>query len=113
MNILKVRIESGQELMERLEKVCLQHGIRNGAIISLIGAIDSCRIHNMHHTDPHTPVINDYKEPMELSGTGAIVDGKPHIHCVLSREGDAALAGHLHWAQVHAWFVDVYIATLP
>ena len=113
MNIIKVRIESGQELMKRLEEECNRLGVKHAAIVSLLGAIDSCCIHNMQHTDSHKPVINEYQEPMELSGTGAVIDGKPHIHCVLSREGDAALAGHLHWARIDSWFVDLYIAPLP
>jgi predicted DNA-binding protein with PD1-like motif len=39
------------------------------------------------------------------------VNGKVHIHVVLGREGNEALAGHLHWAKVDTFFVHAY--TIP
>lgn len=33
--------------------------------------------------------------PFELTGTGEITDETVHLHVVLGREGDTALAGHL------------------
>jgi predicted DNA-binding protein with PD1-like motif len=32
-----------------------------------------------------------------------------HLHCVLGKEGDVALAGHLHWARVKNFFVNAYV----
>jgi predicted DNA-binding protein with PD1-like motif len=46
--------------------------------------------------DATDDILTEYQQPCELSGTGEIEDGKPHIHCVLGTEGDNALAGHLH-----------------
>jgi predicted DNA-binding protein with PD1-like motif len=54
-------------------------------------------------------ILKKYKEPFELSGSGEIRDGKPHIHCVLSREGDITIAGHLHWAKINTWYVAIYM----
>ena len=56
-----------------------------------------------------TDILTEYVQPFEMAGTGEIKDGKPHIHCILGREGDTALAGHLHWAHVQNWFVNVYV----
>ena len=47
-----------------------------------------------------------------MSGTAEIKNGVPHIHCVLGREGNTCLSGHLHWARVENWFVNAYIAEL-
>jgi hypothetical protein len=33
----------------------------------------------------------------------------PWSACRLHRAADAALAGHLHWAKVESWFVNVYV----
>lgn len=98
--------------MESVTQQLQARGIDNGAIVSLVGAVDACCISNMPKGDAKKDILNEYKQPLELSGTGEIKDGKPHIHCVLGTEGDSALAGHLHWAQVENWFVNVYVMPL-
>jgi hypothetical protein len=80
-------------------------GVGSGGIVSLIGAVDSCRISNMPRGDAANNILNDYAQPIELSGAGEVKDGKPYVHCGLSGDGDAALAGQLHWARVETWFV--------
>ncbi|OIP98096.1 hypothetical protein AUK40_02020 [Candidatus Wirthbacteria bacterium CG2_30_54_11] len=59
--------------------------------------------------DARKDVLTEYHIPCELSGTGEIRDGKPHIHAVLGRSGDQAISGHLHWAKVKSWYVSVFI----
>ncbi len=76
---------------------------------SLIGAVDACGISNMATHDAKTDIVTEYEQPMELSGAGEILDGKPHLHCVVSGEGDVAKAGHLHWARVESFFVRAYV----
>jgi hypothetical protein len=71
--------------------------------VSLIGAVDACAISNMPADDARSDIINDDVQPFELSGTGEITDGKVHLHVVPGREGDGALAGHLHWAKVETF----------
>jgi len=39
-----------------------------------------------------------------MTATGEIVDGHPHIHAVMAVEGDRAISGHLHKAQIGTWF---------
>ena len=111
MRYFKFRIEKGQEVMQALEEEFKKHDLEDGAIMSMIGAVDECCISNMPKKDPTQDILTEYEEPFELSGNGEIKDGKPHIHCVLSREGDSALNGHLHWAKVRTWYVAVYVAT--
>jgi uncharacterized protein len=59
--------------------------------------------------DAKSDILRDYVEPLEMFGTGEVVDGIPHIHCTLGREDGVALAGHLHWAKVQTWFVRLYV----
>ena len=110
--ILEIRIEPNQEVMETLEMRLQELNISRGAIVSVIGAVDSCCIMNMLKTDAKKDILTEYTEPFELSGTGEIREGKPHIHCVLGREGGIALAGHLHWARVINWYVSIYVMAL-
>ncbi len=107
-----ISVRPGEEVMEVVTRQLQERGVRNGAIVSLIGAIDACCISNMLKGDAKTDILNEYEQPFELSGTGEIKDGKPHIHCVLGAEGDGALAGHLHWARVENFFVNVYVLPL-
>ncbi len=104
-----ISVKPGEEAMESLARQLDQQGVQRGAIVSLIGAIDACCISNMPMHDATDDNLTDNQQPCELSGTGEIADGKPHVHCVLSTEGDHALAGHLHWARVETHFVNAYV----
>jgi predicted DNA-binding protein with PD1-like motif len=109
MKFLTFKINPGQEVMEVLTKEFENRGLSKGAIVSVIGAVDHCCISNMPKEDAKKDVLTEYSEPFEMSGTGEIRDGKPHIHCSLSRIGDECLHGHLHWAKVENWYVSVYV----
>lgn len=110
--MLVISVQPGQEVMETVTKELSERGIRAGAIVSLVGAIDACCISNMPKGDAKSDILTEYEQPLEMAGTGEIKDGQPHVHCVLGREGDSALAGHLHWARVENWFVNVYVAEM-
>lgn len=109
MEIKKYVVSPGQEIMKTLAEEFKKDHLQWGAIVSIIGAVDSFCISNMPKNAPKEDILTKYHEPCELSATGEIRDGKPHIHATLSREGDAVLHGHLHWAKVETWFVNVYV----
>lgn len=102
-------VKPGEEVMQTLTRRAAEAGISDGAIVSLIGAIDACAISNMPAGDATSDIVTEYRQPFELSGTGEITGGKVHIHVVLGREGDTALAGHLHNARVETFFVHAYV----
>jgi predicted DNA-binding protein with PD1-like motif len=97
------------ELMESLARQAKERGITHGAIVSLIGAVDSFTVSTMPAGDATRDVVTDYTLPAEMSGTGEIHDGTVHIHAVLAVEGDRAISGHLHRAHVGTWFARAYI----
>lgn len=107
--MLVISVQPGEELVETVTSELACQGIKNGAIVSLVGAVDRCCISNMPRYDASKDILTEYQEPFEMSGTGEIRDGKPHIHCVLGREDNSSLSGHLHWAYVETWFVNVYV----
>ena len=104
-----ISVGPGEEVMTSIARQLKSAGVRNGAIASLIGAIDGCGISNMDRDDAQNDIVSELKQPFELSGTGEIKDGKPHIHCVVSGEGNASIGGHLHWAKVESFFVNAYV----
>jgi predicted DNA-binding protein with PD1-like motif len=59
--------------------------------------------------DATKDIITDYDLPAEMSGTGDVVNGRVHIHATMAVEGDRAISGHLHRAQVGTWFARVYL----
>ncbi len=105
-------VQPGEEVMESLNAQIKEHGIMNGAVVSLIGAVDACGISNMPAANASEDILTEYQQPFELSGTGEVKDGVLHLHVVLGREGDTALTGHLHWARVETFFVNAYVITL-
>jgi predicted DNA-binding protein with PD1-like motif len=107
-----ISVPPGREVIEAVTAELHSRGVAAGAIISLIGAVDSACISNMPKGDALDDILTEYEQPMEMSGTGEIKDGKPHIHAVLATEGDTALSGHLHWAKVQTHFVNVYVMAL-
>ena len=105
MHVIDVR---NAEVIETLTKELATIGVRDGAL-TLVGGVDSFRISTMPAGDATTDIITDYHQPGEMTGTGEVVDGVPHIHAVLGIEGDVARAGHLHAATVGTWFVRAYV----
>ncbi|MDG4765113.1 DNA-binding protein [Solwaraspora sp. WMMD406] len=105
-------VKPGEEVIETIQRRAAEEGITNGAIVSLIGAVDACAISNMPAHDAKSDIVTEYQQPFELSGTGEITNGKVHIHVCLSRAGDTAIAGHLHWARVETFFVHAYALPL-
>lgn len=47
----------------------------------MIGAVDGCRVSNMPAHDATADIVAEYSQPLELTGTGEIVEGK--VHCTL------------------------------
>ncbi len=110
--MLVVEIREG-ELLDQLEQAARDKGITAAAIVTLIGAADSFTLSTMLADDATKDVLTDYDMPAEMTATGEIVDGKPHIHAVMAVEGDRAISGHLHRAQIGTHFARAYLLTAP
>lgn len=59
--------------------------------------------------DATADVLTEYNEPAEMSGTGEITGGIVHVHPVMAVEGERAVSGHLHRADVGTHFAHVYV----
>lgn len=101
--MLLISVQPGEEMMESITRQLKERGVENGATVSLIGAIDACCLSAMAQQDAKQDILTEYEMPFELSGTGEIKNGVLHLHCALGKEGDVALAGHLHWARVETF----------
>ena len=110
--MLVIEVRDG-DLLEGIEQSVKERGIADAAIVTLIGAVDSFTLSTMPAADAAKDVLTDYDMPTEMTATGEIVDGRPHIHAVMAVEGGRAISGHLHRAQVGTWFARAYLLTGP
>jgi uncharacterized protein len=106
MYVLEVR---NAELMESLTKQAAEQGITYAAIVALIGAVDSFTVSTNPVADATAHTITSYPLPAEMTATGEIVDGKPHIHAVMAVQGDRVIGGHLHTAHLGTSFARAYV----
>lgn len=106
MHVIEVR---DGELLDGIAQAAKELGITDAAIVSLIGAADSFTVSTMPAADAMRDTISDYPLPAEMTGSGEIAAGVPHIHAVMAVEGDRAIAGHLHRAQIGTWFARAYV----
>ena len=106
MHVLEVR---DAELIESITKQAAERGIIYAAIVTLIGAIDSLTVSTNPAGDAAGHTVTSYPIPAEITATGEIIDGKPHVHVVMAIQGDRAVAGHLHRAQIGTWFAHAYV----
>ena len=107
--MIKISVEPGEEIISKVSKIIEEKNIKEGSLVSIIGAVDECCISTMSKEDAKKDILSEYHEPLELSGTGEIHEGVPHIHVVLGRERNKAIFGHLRWGRVKSWFVHVYV----
>jgi predicted DNA-binding protein with PD1-like motif len=106
--VLVIEVRDG-ELLDAIEQSAKKRGVTDAAIVTLIGAVDSFTISTMPAADASKDIITSYDLPAEMSGTGDVVGGRVHIHATMAVEGDRAISGHLHRAQVGTWFARVYL----
>jgi uncharacterized protein len=106
MHVIEIK---NAELMSALRERLGELGVTFGAIVSLIGAVDSFTLSTMSKRDANRETVTEYRWPAEMSGSGEVVNGLPHVHATMAIEGDKAVSGHLHRADVGTWFAHVYV----
>jgi uncharacterized protein len=97
------------ELIASLTEQAAERGIIYAAIVALIGAVDSFTVSTNPAGDATAHTITSYPLPAEMTATGEIVDGKPHVHAVMAVQGDRAIGGHLHTAHLGTSFARAYV----
>jgi predicted DNA-binding protein with PD1-like motif len=96
--LVTIGIKPDEMLLESIQAAIQSLGIRNGAVVSGIGTLKTCRMHYVEHTGfPPTNHIFTLEKPLELvSVSGLIADGEPHLHMVVSCGQGEMYGGHLH-----------------
>ncbi len=94
-------------VMETLQRAVTAAGIDHASVV-VIGAVQESKVSVMRKSDYADDLIREYAQPLELSGTGEVTDGKLHLHVTLYGE-DVVVGGHLHCATVRDFFVHAYV----
>lgn len=98
--------------MESLTRQAEERDITNAAIVRLIGGVDSFTVSTMPADDASKDIASSYSLPAEMHGSGEIKDGVVHVHATMAVQGDHAVAGHVHRAQIGTWFARAYVITV-
>jgi len=101
------------ELLKEIEAAAKDAGIADAAIVTLIGAVDDFTISSMPLFDATRDQPLSYAMAAEMTGSGEIVGGKPHIHVVMAVQGNKSLAGHLHRAEIRTHSARAYLLPVP
>jgi uncharacterized protein len=96
--------------MSTLQAAVTAAGIQHAGV-TLIGAVASATVSVMKKDEALTDYLRSYDQPLELSGTGEVTEGKLHLHVTLYGE-DIVTGGHLHRARVQDFFVHAYMSAI-
>ena len=94
--VVVVKIESGEDLLEGIDRGARESGIRNGIIVNGIGSLSSYHLHVVETTK--LPPGNIYWKDEAAFDVdlinGYIIDGRVHAHVTVSNE-TTTYGGHL------------------
>ncbi len=101
----------GEMLLESIRAACRKAKVVNGAVVSGVGTLKTCRMHYIEHTDfPPKDRFFTIEKPLELvSVSGIIADGEPHLHIVISHADSEVWAGHLEDGSEVAYLAEIAI----
>jgi predicted DNA-binding protein with PD1-like motif len=98
--MILVRFDPGDGLLEVLREVLRAEGVVTGVVVSGIGSLSRLRLHQVVAGYPPN-LMTRRQEFLELKGSyeiasiqGIIADGEPHLHLTVC-EGERTVAGHL------------------
>ena len=114
------RLEVGEPFLESLQKVCEEHNIKNGVILSCMGSLDGARFFAPAEI-PGKKFPYGYGEPTVLTGpielygaTGFISHGDSgevllHVHVSLGDSEGKGYVGHLINGNKALFTIDVVL----
>ena len=111
MEVIAIGLEPGEMLLESIKEAIEEYDIQNGVVVSGIGTLKTCRLHHITHSNfPSTNEFYTLEKPLELvSVSGAVADGEPHLHVVISYKEEKVYSGHLEENSEVLYLAEVII----
>ncbi len=95
--VIRVRLDRGDLLLETILDVIKAHEVRDGAVLTAVGSLQECNFHTVSSFAESPEQNNIHKPgPLEiLNVNGMIAASEPHLHMTLSDKDGNAVGGHL------------------
>jgi len=109
-----IRMQSGTDLLDGLNKAVKEKAIKNAVILTGIGSVTDYHYHVV--SDKNLPPAHEFPKasvPMDLTSVqGYIMNGRVHAHITLSDE-NSMVGGHLEPGTKALTFFILTIGVLP
>lgn len=110
-----INLKKDELFLESVEEEIKRLNLRNGVLVSGIGALKKARLHRI--TTLENLPTNEYitvENPIELSSVqGMIIDGEPHFHLTVADEPGKSYAGHMEHGCTIQYLSEIVILELP
>jgi predicted DNA-binding protein with PD1-like motif len=95
--VIRVRLDRGDLLLETIEQAIQKHDIQDGAVMTAAGSLQECTFHGVKSLAAKPEqLFTTRKGPMEiLNINGLIAAREPHLHMTLSSPEGPSFGGHL------------------
>jgi len=95
--VLFLHLTKGDDLVKSIVEACKEAGLETGVVMSGIGSLRRFHYHYIQATtDEPSDVYEIIENPLELAALqGIILEGKPHLHAVVSEAGTKTYSGHV------------------
>lgn len=94
--VIIINLERGEKLLESIRQQLQEVGIKNAVVVSAVGSLQKAVFHRV--TGMQESPVDEYitvEKPIELASLqGAVINGEPHFHMVIS-DLEQAYTGHL------------------
>ena len=112
--IVVIHIERDGLVLERIEEELKKQNVKHGVLVSCIGTLQLAKMHfNMSKEIYPNDRFFDVEGPIEFAtAQGLIIDGQPHIHCVLA-DTERSYAGHLEYGSVVQNLMEIVVLEIP
>ena len=109
MKTLCKRLHRGDDLMAEIKKLCKEHNIPAGVVLSAVGCVSRARLRdasgvNIREIDRHMEIVS-------LNGT--VSAARCHLHIALSSEDLSTIGGHLTEGCIINTTCELVIGELP
>jgi len=112
-NMIIVRLNPGDDVLESLNKAVKENDIKNAVILSAFGSVRNHHYHVVVTRDfpPKDEFIKEDKPSDILDFSGCIINGRVHIH-VTQSDPTGAYGGHLESGVQANTFLSIFLAEL-
>jgi predicted DNA-binding protein with PD1-like motif len=109
-----IRVETGEDLLETLQRFVTDEGIRYAAIVSAIGSASSWRLHVVASAEiPPREAFPEGEGAVDICHMqGYVLDGRVHAHVTFA-DARTAFGGHLERGVRVLTFAVITLIVLP